>query len=233
MPRSYRELLAITIPAVVLLIYGCAAVSIVSIPVTAINVGSMAYQALETADISIAIDPEADIEEWNSIRRIALWMGRENAARPCGRIGDLGAVVADNLVVELMSHGYSVYGPDRIPIAPSDEKDKVESERQRLIAAVRDLDVQVIVTGSVSASHINSMGFAGTVRTSTVVQSLSLQMTEAAGGRTMMILTIDYHTGQSPQVAAKGAAIILKAKMDDPRADVKRLFSFRRDGASG
>lgn len=211
---------------VILFLYGCAAMSVVSIPAAAVNFGTMAYRSLEAADISIAMDPEADRDAWNTIDRIALWMGKESTTSPYGRIGDLGAVVADNLVMELMQRGYTVYGPDRISMTAGSPPLLAESERDNLLAAVRRLNVDVVVTGHVSAGQVGFLGFAGTVRTSTVVQSFSLKMTEAASGRTMMILTVDYHAGQPPRVAAAGAAAIVKAKLDDPGADIRKLFGY-------
>lgn len=212
-----------------LLLSGCTAMSVVSIPAAAVNLGTMAYRSLEAADISIAMDPEADRDEWSTIDRIALWMGKESTTSPYGRIGDLGAVVADNLVMELMNMGYTVYGPDRISMASGSDPLLAESEREQLLAAVRDLNVQVVLTGHVSAGQVGSLGFAGSVRTSTVVQSFSLKMTEASSGRTMMMLTVDYHAGQPPRVAAAGAAAILKAKLDDPGADIRKLFGYFRN----
>lgn len=225
--------------SVILLLSGCTAMSVVSIPAAAVNLGTMAYRSLEAADISIAMDPEADRDEWRSIDRIALWMGKESTTTPYGRIGDLGAVVADNLVMELMSKGYSVYGPDRISMASGSDPPLTTSGREQLLAAVRELDVQVVLTGHVSAGQVGSLGFAGSVRTSTVVQSLSLTMIEAASGRTMMILAVDYHAGQSPRAAAAGAAAIVKAKLDDPGADIGKLFGYfhnhrgAQDGRTG
>lgn len=216
--------------SVILLLSGCTAMSVVSISAAAVNLGTMAYRSLEAADISIAMDPEADRDAWNTIDRIALWMGRESMTSPYGRIGDLGAVVADNLVMELMQRGYTVYGSDRISMAVESPPLLAESERDKLLAAVRDLNVQVVLTGHVSAGQVGSLGFAGSVRTSTVVQSFSLKMTEATSGRTMMILTIDYHAGQPPRVAAAGAAAIVKAKLDDPGADIRKLFGYFRNG---
>ena len=197
---------------------GCAAISI---PAAAVNIGSLAYRALDSANISIAMGKEAGREELAGITRIAVWMGKESVVRPYGRIGDLGAVVADNLVLELMSRGYSVAGYDRIPSGTND------SDYGILLTAAREQDIQALITGSVTASQVGSLGIFGSTRTSTVVQSLSLRVTETVEGRTLMILTIDYRTGQLPQIAAEGAAIILEAKLNDPESDIRELIGIR------
>ncbi|OPL13851.1 MAG: hypothetical protein AVO39_09840 [delta proteobacterium MLS_D] len=223
----------ILLMAVVTLAAGCAAFSLAAVPAAAINLGTMAYRSLESADITVAVSPEAEAGETGAIGCIALWMGGESDSSPFGRIGDLGAVVADNLAVELMNRGYTIHGYERINL-PEQADNGNGVSRAELIRAVSGTGAQAVITGNVTGSRVKTVEFPGRLKTATLVQSLSLKVIGVADSRTLYVLTIDYRVGQPPRVAAEGAAAILKAKLDDPRADIGRMFGFRAaDGTGG
>ncbi|HET57725.1 MAG TPA: hypothetical protein ENN35_04690 [Deltaproteobacteria bacterium] len=212
---------------------GCAAFSLVAVPAAAINLGTVAYRSLESADITVAVNPDAEANETGAINCIALLMGGESDSPPFGRIGDLGAVVADNLAVELMNRGYTIYDYERINL-PVQTSNGNGVNRAELVKAVSGTGAQAVITGNVTGSRVKTVEFPGRLKTATLVQSLSLKVIGVAHSRTLYVLTIDYRVGQSPRVAAEGAAAILKAKLDDPGADIGRMFGFHTaDGAGG
>ena len=54
----------------------------------------------------------------------------------------------------------------------------------------------------------------------TVVQSASIKVIGVEKADTLIIVTANYKIGQDPQAAAKGIAMALKAKLDNPESDV-------------
>ena len=224
--RLLNSLYVIVALSAVLFSGGCASLSL-AVPAAAVNIGSLAYRALDSADIAIVMDQDVTGDQLARIESIAVWMGKDSATRPYGRIGDLAAVVADNLVLELMSRGYTVYGHERMHSSTGQSAHLDESEHDRCLAAAHKLGAHAVVTGNAAGNQVGTPGILGSRRTSTVVQSLSLRMIDAANGRTLILITIDYRTGQAPRVAAEGAAIIIQAKLDDPDADIGELIDLR------
>ena len=101
---------SITLFSVFLLlsVQGCIqTLSLITLPVTAIQLGVTAYQSVEKADINTAVISGASKKELKKIKHIAIFMGQESTKSPYGRIGDLGAVVGDNLCIELTKQGFS------------------------------------------------------------------------------------------------------------------------------
>jgi hypothetical protein len=58
----------------------------------------------------------------------------------------------------------------------------------------------------------------------TVVQSATLKIIDAKKANTLMLVTINYKVGQDPHIAAEGIAMVLKAKLEDPKSDVKEVM---------
>jgi len=210
-------------------LYGCTgALSLISLPATAYNLGSLVYQSIENAEISIAVKDGLTKESLGPITRIAIFMGEESRIRPYGRIGDPGAVVADNLAMELLKCGYYVCDSEDITRAARGKSGQID--QVNTIDAARLLGAEVIVTGHVTAGQNSTLGIAGVGRLTTVIQSVSLKIREVKKGETLMRMTIRYKIGQAPRVAAEGVALIVKAKMSNPQADIERLLEDKRTG---
>jgi hypothetical protein len=206
-------------------IVGCVqAVPFVTIAPTAVQVGSIAYQAVEKADIEAVVPQGISEEDLSGIRRIALFMGGESNVRPYGRIGDLASVVGDNLSVELTKRGFHVYdwgviqhtGRTATTIHDMVEKGKV-------------LGAQAIVTGSVAGGQTRLLGILGVGGFKTVVQYATLKVIDVRTADCLMIITINYTVGQNPKIAAEGMAMVLQAKLESPADDLKKRLREKID----
>lgn len=200
---------------------GCQSLPLIAVAPTAVQLGTFAYQSVEEADINTAVVPPVTKEELKDIKRVAIFLGQENPVRPYGRIGDLGAVVGDNLRIELMKLGYQVCDWSKIEKCIGGKVLQTEHSVDTVTEAGKTLGVQAIITGSITAGRTCSLGMVGIGKMTTVVQSASLKIIGVKKADTLMIITINYKIGQNPRVAAEGMAIILKAKLEDPYVDVK------------
>lgn len=208
---------------VLLCFAGCApVVSFVAIAPTAVHFGSVAYQSVEKADIDAVVPKSVSKEDLDAITHIAVFMGGESPNRPYGRIGDLAAVVGDNLCFELASLGFQVYGWNELK---NDAKGTDTTDG--MVKSGKAMGAQAIITGSVAAGHTRSFGMLGVGRFKTVVQSATLKVIDAKTADLLMMITINYKIGQDPKVAAEGMAMVLRAKMDDPSGDLKKQLKER------
>ncbi len=223
----YRKKAAIGFIPILLVLYGCTGtLSLISLPATAFNVGSLVYQSIENSEVSIAVREGLTKESLGPITRFAIFMGKESRVRPYGRIGDPGAVVADNLAMELVRCGYHVYDSEDIARAKSLKIEEID--QATALHAARSLGAEVIVTGHVTAGRNGSLGIAGAGRLTTVIESVSLKITEVEKGETLMRMTIRYKIGQAPPIVGEGIALIVKAKMSDPQTDIERLLENKK-----
>lgn len=193
---------------------GCAQVlPLAAIAPTAVHFGSVAYQAVEKAQINTVVSQGISEEDLSAIQHLAIFMGGESQTRPYGRIGDLASVVGDNLSVELTRLGFQVYGWNQIT-----EKTPGHS----MVESGKALGAQAIVTGSVAAGHSRSLGMFGVGSFKTVVQSATLKVIDVDTSELLIMITINYKVGQNPKVAAEGMAMVLQTKMEDPSGDLKQ-----------
>ena len=197
---------------------------LITLAPTAVQLGTVAYQSVEEADINASIVSDVTEEELKKIKRIAIFLGKENPTRPYGRIGDLGAVVGDNLCIELMKLGFEVYCWSEVEKCIGREDIQTVCSIDTMAEAGKILGAQAIITGSITAGQTCSLGMIGVGRMTTVVQSASLKIIGVKNADTLMIITIAYKIGQNPRVAAEGIALILKAKLEDPAVDVKEML---------
>lgn len=119
-------------------------------------------------------------ESLGPITRFAVFMGKESSVRPYGRIGDPGAVVADNLAMELVRCGYHVYDSEDIARSKSLKIEQID--QATALHAARSLGAEVIVTGNVTAGQNGSLGIRGAGRLTTVIESVSLKIKERLNG---------------------------------------------------
>ncbi|MEA2034842.1 MAG: hypothetical protein U9N40_05065 [Euryarchaeota archaeon] len=204
---------------------GCVqSLPLITLAPTAVQLGTVAYQSVEEADINASIVSDVTKKELKKIKRIAIFLGKENPTRPYGRIGNLGAVVGDNLCIELMKLGFQVCGWSEVEkyIGGKDTQTALSIDTMAKVGKL--LGVQAIITGSITAGQTCSLGMIGVGRMITVVQSASLKIIGVKNADTLMIITIAYKIGQNPRVAAEGMAIVLKAKFEDPAVDVKEML---------
>jgi len=220
LPKKWLSFSLITLLIQFFLI-GCQSLSLIAVAPTAVQFGTFAYQSVEEADINTAVVPPVTKEELKEIKRVAIFLGQENPVRPYGRIGDLGAVVGDNLRIELMKLGYQVCDWSKIEKYIGEKCVQAPYSIETMAEAGKALGVQAVITGSITAGRTCSLGMVGIGRMTTVVQSASLKIIGIKKADTLMIVTISYKIGQNPKIAAEGMAIILKAKMEDPYVDVK------------
>ncbi len=205
---------------------GCAqVVPLVAIAPTAVHFGSVAYQAVEKAEIDVVVSQSASKENLGAITYIAIFMGGESPTRPYGRIGDLASVVGDNLCVELTRLGFQVYGWNELK-----KSAREATSTDRMVESGRILGAQAIITGSVAAGYTRSFGMFGVGRFKTVVQSATLKVIDVKTADLLMMITINYKVGQNPKVAAEGMAMVLQVKMEDPSGDLKEKLKEKMKG---
>ncbi|MBW2650180.1 MAG: hypothetical protein JRC66_04035 [Deltaproteobacteria bacterium] len=226
MSLSRRSLNRNLISLLVLLCFaGCApVVSFVAIAPTAVHFGSVAYQSVEKAEIDAVVPKSVSKEDLGAITHIAIFMGGESPNRPYGRIGDLAAVVGDNLCFELARLGFKVYGWNELK-----KSAKGADTTDRMVKSGKALGAQAIITGSVAAGHTRSFGMLGVGRFKTIVQSATLKVIDVKTADLLMMITINYKIGQDPKVAAEGMAMVLQAKMEDPSGDLKEKLKERTE----
>jgi hypothetical protein len=204
---------------------GCVqTLTLLSFPVTALQLGATAYQSIEKADVDAAVISGSSEKKLKEIKHIAVFLGQESTEPPLGRIGDLGAVVGDNLCVELTKLGFRVRDGSRLQKATVNKLAKAGYSSRNVAKIGRTLGVQAILTGNVTAGQNRSFGMLGVGRMNTVVQSATMKIIGARKGNTLMLVTINYKVGQDPHVAAEGIAMVLKAKLEDPKSDVKKVM---------
>jgi hypothetical protein len=155
---------------------------------------------------------------------LQVFLGQESTEPPLGRIGDLGAVVGDNLCVELTKLGFRIRDGSRLQKSTVNKLAKAGYSSRNVAKIGRTLGVQAILTGNVTAGQNRSFGMLGVGRMNTVVQSATMKIIGARKGNTLMLVTINYKVGQDPHVAAEGIAMVLKAKLEDPKSDVKKVM---------
>jgi hypothetical protein len=204
---------------------GCVqTLTLLSVPVTALQLGATAYQSIEKADVDAAVISGTSEKKLKEIKHIAVFLGQESTEPPLGRIGDLGAVVGDNLCVELTKLGFRVRDGSRLHKATVKKLANSGYSGRRVAKIGRTLGVQAILTGNVTAGQNRSFGMLGVGRMNTVVQSATLKIIDAKKANTLMLVTINYKVGQDPHIAAEGIAMVLKAKLEDPKSDVKEVM---------
>lgn len=210
---------------------GCVpTLSLITIPLTAFQLGTTAYQSIEKADIDATVVSGVTEKELKKIKYVAIFMGQESTEQPLGRIGDLGAVVGDNLCIELAQLGFRV--SDGSKLRKSTVKRLVNEgySSNKVIRIGKRLGVHAIVTGNVTAAQSRAFGMLGVGRMNTVVQSATMKVIGVKKADTLMIITINYKVGQNPHVAAEGIAMVLKAKLEDPTVDIKEILKQEQIG---
>ena len=213
-----------------LLLTGCVEMfALISVPLTALQLGATAYQSIEKADIDAAVVSDIKEKDLRKIKRIVVVMGQESTEPPVGRIGDLGAVVGDNLCVQLTKLGFNVRDGSRLKNSTKILLVGSGYNARKVAAIGKALGVQAIVTGNITAGQNRSYGMLGVGRMNTVVQSATLKIIGVKKADTLMLVTINYKKGQNPHIAAEGIALVLKAKMEDPSLDIKEMIKKELD----
>lgn len=82
--------------------------SLISVPLTAIQLGTMAYQSIEEVDINATLASGITEKELHEIKNIAILLEDESGVPSSGKIGELKAVLRDNLCVQLTNIGFLV-----------------------------------------------------------------------------------------------------------------------------
>ncbi len=204
---------------------GCVqTLSLITIPLTAFQLGTTAYQSIEKADIDAAVVSGVTEKELKKIKYLAIFMGKESTEQPLGRIGDLGAVVGDNLCIELAQLGFRVNDGSKLRKSTVKRLINEGYSSNKMIRIGKRLGVHAIVTGNVTAAQNRSLGMLGVGRMNVVVQSATMKIIGVKKANTLMIVTINYKVGQNPHVAAEGIAMVLKAKLEDPTVDIKEIL---------
>ncbi len=220
---------AICLVSVLLLTYGCVStLSVVTVPAAAVNLGTMAYQSIEDAQILIRVHEGLTKESLREIRNVAVFMGKESRVKPYGRIGDIEAVVGDNLAMQLMREGFCIYDADDIQRVEKNSRIEADYHWGEMLRTCEALGAQAMISGHVVAA-MAGFGILGIGRQKTVVHSVSLSVTEVKTIRTLMTIDIQYKNGQRPHIVAEGLALIIKAKLNDPDSDIQELFRKKQD----
>ncbi|MBW2562282.1 MAG: hypothetical protein JRE40_15715 [Deltaproteobacteria bacterium] len=155
-------------------------------------------------------------------------MGRESRVKPYGRIGDIEAVVGDNLAMRLVREGLCIYDADDIQKVTVQHHIGTDYYRGEVLRICEALGAQAMISGHVVAGRAGQ-GVFGIGGPKTVVHSVSLKMTEVKTTGTLMTIDIQYKIGQRPHVVAEVLAMIIKAKLNDPDSDIQALFRKKQD----
>lgn len=226
--RSLSHMLVLLL--VLLLAGGCVqGLALVTATPTAVQVGVMAYDSIEEADIDIVLTD--DRERLKDIECVAIFMGQENTSSPYGRIGNIGAVFGDNLSMRLMTSGLRVCRWADIEKHIKKNPKNGTLAIADMVSTGKNLGAQAILTGHVTAGYARSLGMLGIGSMATVVQSVSLKIIDTDNAETAMIITINYKKGQKPGIAAEGVAMVLKAKIENPYVDLKKVLEEKRKEA--
>ena len=210
---------------------GCVpTLSLITIPLTAFQLGTTAYQSIEKAVIDATVVSGVTEKELKKIKYVAIFMGQESTEQPLGRIGDLGAVVGDNLCIELAQLGFRVNDGSKLRKSTVKRLINEGCSSNKMIRIGKRLGVHAIVTGNVTAAQSRSLGMLGVGRMNVVVQSATMKIIGMKKANTLMIITINYKVGQNPHVAAEGIAMVLKAKLEDPTVDIKEILKQEQIG---
>jgi len=228
-----KYLASIGFVSVLLLTYGCgiSTLSMVTMPATAANLGTMAYQSIEDAQILIRVHEGLTKESLREIRNVAVFMGRESRVKPYGRIGDIEAVVGDNLAMQLVRKGFCIYDADDIKEVEERPRIQADYHMEQMLRICKTLGAQAIISARVVVG-MTGFGILGIGRHRTVVHSVSLSVTEVETIRTLMTIDIQYKIGQRPHIVAEGLAMIIQAKKNDPGSDIQAIFRKKQDTSS-
>ena len=215
--------------AIVLLpLCGCVeTLSLLTVPVTAIQCGTMAYQSFERVEIRATVVSGVTEKELQKIKHIAILLGPECDVPLAEEIGDLKAVVGDNLNIQLKKIGLRVCDGSKLEKSTLRNLAKTGYSMSDIVQAGRSLGVHAIVTGNVTGAQRRSFGMLGVGRMNTIVQSASMKIIGVERADTLIIITANYKVGQNPEAVAKGIATALKEKLVNPQSDVVAACSQR------
>ena len=208
--------------AIVLLpLCGCIqTLSLLSVPLTALQLGTMVYQSVEKAEVNATVASGVTEKDLRKIKHIAILLGQESNTPSFGKIGELKAVVGDNLSIQLTKIGFLVSDGSKLEKSTLINLAEAGYSTNNVVKAGRALGVQAIVTGNVTAAQHSSFGVIGVGRMNTVVQSASMKVIGMEKADILIVVTANYKVGQNPQAAAKGIAKVLKEKFKNPKSDV-------------
>jgi hypothetical protein len=207
---------------------GCVqTLTLLSVPLTAIQIGAMAYQSVEKTEITATVASGVTEKELQKIKRIAILLGPESDDPSMEKVGELKAVVGDNLGIQLTKAGFLVCDASKLKKSTLRNLATTGYSTHTVAAAGRALRVQAIVTGNVTAAQHSAYGMLGVGRMNTVVQSASMKVIGVEKADTLIVVTANYRVGQNPEAAAQGIAMALKAKLEKPKSDVMASRSFR------
>jgi len=225
--RILRICVLLVIP---LLSIGCpGAISLISLAPEALRIGTLAYNAVEKADISAAVSPGITKEELNQIKHVALVFGGERPAVGVGG-GDLSLMVGDSVGIELMKLGFQVSDRQKLKAVLDEQHLQMSGLADVRTAAKigKIIGADAIITGNVTGTQTFHTGMFGG-RMSTVVQNASLKIIGVERADTLMAVTINYKKGQPPNIAAESIAAIVKAKLENPFVDVKEILKRKKE----
>jgi len=178
--------------AITLFLTGCVEIfTVLSVPLTALQLGATAYQSIEKADIDSAVVSNIDTKDLKKIKRVVVVMGGESTEPPVGRIGDLGAVVGDNLCVQLSKLGFTVRDGSRLESSIKIKLAGSGHNARQMASVGKALGVQAVVTGNITAGQNRSYGMLGVGRMNTVVQSATLKIIDVKKADTLILVTIN------------------------------------------
>jgi len=213
---------------IVLPLCGCVqTLTLLSVPVTAIQCGTMAYQSFEKVEIRATVASGVTEKELHKIKHIAILLGPEGNVPLAEEIGDLKAVVGDNLNIQLKKIGLRVCDGSKLKKSTLRNLATTGYSMGDMVKAGRYLGVHAIVTGNVTGAQRRSFGMLGVGRMNTIVQSASMKVIGMEKADTLLIITANYKVGQNPEAVAKGIATALKEKLVHPQSDVVAACSQR------
>jgi hypothetical protein len=128
--------------------------------------------------------------------------------------------VGDNLCIQLKKIGFLACDGSKLKESTLRNLAKEGYNTNNVVKVGRALEVQTILTRNVTAAQHRSFGMFGVGKMNTVVQSASLKIIGVKKADTLIVVTVSYKVGQNPRATAKGIAMALKAKLENPKPDV-------------
>jgi hypothetical protein len=177
----------------------------------AVHLGTSIASLMEQTEVKAALAPGVTPEELRQIKRLALFFQAEGLPG-----GNLSAVVADNVAVELLALGYQVMDQGQVRRAAEAGGIRAAGvESPEAIARLgRANGVDAVVLGSITAASEIAGGFTvSRVGMGQVIQNATLRVVGVERGEVVLAVALSYKKGQTPAEAAKVIAHVLREKL--------------------
>lgn len=186
--------------------------------VSAAYIGMGALIDGKNASANSAVTPGVTGEQLKQIQKVTFVFGEKSSAgvNTLYNMGDLSSILEDNLTIEMMKLGYDCVSSQKIKKCLEEQGVQIAGvpTLEDSLKAGKTLGIHALIEGSL-ITLVSSNRSVLTTKSSigSQIQSANIKLIDVATGNTLMVLSINYKRGESPDKAAKQLAILLKEKM--------------------